>query len=89
MTDFELLSRINKYGEEVLKDIDPQKTKVSVQLDKLRPVMEDIANETGMSLEDVFIKYMDLASMQKVEMEDKFRQTMVDAGVTDLGKLSF
>ena len=54
--------RISSYAEEVLKDIDPQKTQVSVQLDALRPVMEEIAKEKGMSLEDIFILYMDLAS---------------------------
>ncbi|MCQ2498431.1 MAG: hypothetical protein MJ133_05555 [Lachnospiraceae bacterium] len=89
MTDKELLERINKYSEKVLKDIDPQTTKISVQLDKIRPVMEEIANETGMSLEDVFIKYMDLASTQKVEMNDKLKDTLNDAGVTNLGGLEF
>lgn len=89
MTDFEFLDRINKYSEEVLKDIDPQATKVSVQLDKLRPVMEELAKETGTSLEDVFIRYMDLASTQKVQMNDKLKATLEEAGVTDLGKLSF
>ena len=47
--------RISSYAEEVLKDIDPQKTQVSVQLDALRPVMEEIAKEKGMCLEDIFI----------------------------------
>ena len=51
--------RISIYAEEVLKDIDPQKTQVSVQLDALRPVMEEIAKEKNMSLEDVFILYME------------------------------
>ena len=40
--------RISSYAEEVLKDIDPQKTQVSVQLDALRPVMEEIAKEKRM-----------------------------------------
>ena len=35
--------RISAYAEEVLKDIDPQKTQVSVQLDALRPIMEEIS----------------------------------------------
>lgn len=89
MTDKEILERINKYSEQVLKDIDPQNTKISVQLDKIRPAMEEIAKETGMSLEDVFIKYMDLASTQKVEMNDKLKDTLNDAGVTNLGGLEF
>lgn len=87
MTDKEILERINAYSEEVLKDIDPQKTQVSIQLEKLKPIMQEIADEMNVPIEDIFIKYMDLASMQKVQMEDKFKQTMIDAGVTDLGKL--
>lgn len=89
MTDNEILARINAYSEEVLKDIDPQKTQVSVQLEKLKPVMQEIADEMNIPIEDIFIKYMDLASTQKVQMEDKFKQTMIDAGVTDLGKLPY
>lgn len=89
MTDNEILARINAYSEEVLKDIDPQKTQVSVQLEKLKPVMQEIADEMNVPIEDIFIKYMDLASTQKVQMEDKFKQTMIDAGVTDLGKLPY
>lgn len=68
--------RISIYAEEVLKDIDPQKTQVSVQLDALRPVMEEIAKEKSMSLEDVFILYMDLASEAGVEAEAKFQMDM-------------
>ena len=70
--------RISIYAEEVLKDIDPQKTQVSVQLDALRPVMEEIAKEKSMSLEDVFILYMDLASEACVEAEAKFQMDMED-----------
>ncbi len=70
--------RISIYAEEVLKDIDPQKTQVSVQLDALRPVMEEIAKEKNMSLEDVFILYMDLASEAGVEAEAKFQMDMED-----------
>ena len=74
--DREFLNRINKYAEEVLKDIDPQKTHVSEQLNKLRPVMEELALESCMSVEDVFIKYMDLASEQGVEAENKYREDL-------------
>ena len=70
--------RISAYADEVLKDIDPQKTQVSVQLDALRPVMEEIAKEKNMSLEDVFILYMDLASEAGVEAEAKFQMDMED-----------
>ena len=71
MTDADrtFLNRINKYAEEALKDIDPQNTHVSEQLEKLRPVMEELSKEMGLPIEDVFIKYMDLASEQGVEAE--------------------
>lgn len=88
MTDKEFLDRINKYAEEKLKDIDPQKTLVSVQLEKLKPVMREIADETGMPLEDVFIKYMDLASTQKVNMDNKLKEALDNAGVTDFTLLN-
>ena len=65
------LNRINKFAEEKLKDIDPQKTHVSEQLEKLKPVMEELAKEMNMPVEDVFIKYMDLASEQGVVAEAK------------------
>ncbi len=72
--------RISSYAEEVLKDIDPQKTQVSVQLDALRPVMEEIAKEKGMCLEDIFILYMDLASEAAVEAEAKFQAELGEEG---------
>ena len=37
----ELLTRINKYSESVLGEIDPQKVPVSAQLEALRPIMEN------------------------------------------------
>lgn len=70
--------RISAYAEEVLKDIDPQKTQVSVQLDALRPVMEEIAKEKKQSLEDIFILYMDLASEASVEAETKFQADLAE-----------
>ena len=78
MTDADrtFLNRINKYAEEALKDIDPQNTHVSEQLEKLRPVMEELSKEMGLPIEDVFIKYMDLASEQGVEAENKYREDM-------------
>ena len=74
--DREFLNRINKYAEDVLKDIDPQNTHVSEQLDRLRPVMEELSKEMGLPIEDVFIRYMDLASERSVDLERKFQSTM-------------
>ena len=53
--DREFLNRINDYANEVLGDIDPQKTQVSVQLQKLRPIMQTLAMEMQMPVEDIFI----------------------------------
>ena len=78
MTDAEqkFLDRINDFADKVLDGIDPQKTKVSFQLEKLKPVMEEIAGEEGTTVEDVFIRYMDLASERSVTVEKKFQSTM-------------
>lgn len=67
------LQRINDYAEDVLGDIDPQKTQVSVQLEKLRPIMEVIAKEENSSLEDIFIRYMDVASDFAVANQEEFQ----------------
>ena len=82
--DRDMLARINAYSESVLGEIDPQKTRVSFQLDKLKPIMQEIADEKGMTLEDVFIKYMDLASvvsakqnaMLKEELENLLKELL-------------
>lgn len=53
--------RVTTYAEKHYKDLDPKKTKSSVQLDKLMPVFQEIANESGQSVEDVLVRYMDLS----------------------------
>ena len=67
--DKNLLERINEYADRVLKDFDPQKTRVSFQLEKLKPIMEEIAKEQNKTVEEIFIKYMDLASQVTVSRE--------------------
>ena len=74
--DKNILQRINDYANEVMPDIDPQKTQVSVQLEKLKPIMQTIADELGISLEDMFIKYMDLASEMAVKREQDLQSSM-------------
>jgi hypothetical protein len=74
--DKKLLDRINEYADVVLKDFDPQKTRVSFQLEKIRPIMEEIAKEKGTSVEEIFIKYMDLASEVTASQETKFQNTI-------------
>ena len=74
--DEAFLERINAFADEVLDGIDPQKTQVGFQLEKLKPIMETIAAENGQVVEEVFIRYMDLASERSVTMERKFQSTV-------------
>ncbi|MCI7791189.1 MAG: hypothetical protein MR531_10525 [Lachnospiraceae bacterium] len=74
--DRALLNRINAFADNVLHDIDPQKTRISFQLEKLKPIMEEIAAETNSTVEDIFIKYMDLASEANVATQRKFQNTV-------------
>ncbi len=73
-----ILERINAYAENVLGDIEPQKVQVSVQLEKLRPIMAEIAAEKQMSLEDLFILYMDLQSEAACLSDQKLRAELAD-----------
>lgn len=81
--DRSFLTRINSYSETVLADIDPQNTPISFQLEKLKPVMQELASETHMTLEDVFIKYMDLASIVAAKQDQKLKEQLDEAGVND------
>ncbi len=74
--DKQMLDRINQYADVVLKDFDPQKTRVSFQLEKIKPVMEEIATEKGTTVEEIFIKYMDLASEAAADKNTKFQNTI-------------
>ena len=82
--DMEFLGKINDYAEKVLGDIDPQKTHVSEQLEKLRPIMQNLAMEYKMDVEDVFIKYMDLASEAKAMADAQFRAKYGEDDTLDL-----
>lgn len=73
-----ILERINSYAEKVMGDIDPQKVPVSMQLQKLRPVMEEIAGEMNISLEDFFIMYMDLQTEAACQSDQKLRDELQD-----------
>lgn len=74
--DKEFLDRITGYANEVCADIDPQKTQISVQLERLMPILKEIAEESGESTEDIFIRYMDLASEAMVKTEEKLKESM-------------
>ena len=81
--ELQMLDRINAYAEKVLGDIDPQKTRISYQLEKLKPVMEEIAAEKGLALEDIFIKYMDLASIVSAKENPMLKEELTENGLED------
>ena len=74
----EMLDKVNDYANEVLADINPQETRISFQLEKLKPIMEEISKEKNMAIEDVFIKYMDLASEASLQKENEFKKEFKD-----------
>lgn len=76
--DREFLNKINAYAEEVMPDIDPQKVRVSEQIDKLRPILQELAMVHKMSVEDTFIRYMDLATEAAVSRENQFQEDFKD-----------
>ncbi len=76
--DREMLTRIMNYADKVMPDIDPEKVRVSEQIDKLRPVLQQIAMEKSLPVEEVFIKYMDLATENAVEYENKMKADFGD-----------
>lgn len=81
--DKELLNRVSAYSEKVLGEVSPEQVRISEQLDKLRPVMQELASERKTSLEDIFIKYMDLASLVLARKDEKFKEDMQDFDVTE------
>lgn len=73
-----MLNRIMEYAEEVMPNIDPEKVRISEQIDKLRPILQTIAMEKAMPVEEVFIKYMDLATENALEYEQKMKADFGD-----------
>lgn len=76
--DREFLNKINAYAEEVMPNIDPQKVRISEQIEKLRPILQELAMVNKMSVEDTFIRYMDLATEAAVTRENKFQEDFKD-----------
>ncbi len=81
--DKELFIKISNYSEQAIGDTDPQKVRISEQLEKLKPIMQEIAAERGMTLEDVFIKYMDIASLVAAKKDQRFKSDMQDFGIME------
>ena len=73
-----ILKRINDYAEQVMGDIDPQKVPVSAQIEKLKPIMQEIADEKQVALEDMFILYMDIQSEASCATQQKLTEELQD-----------
>ena len=70
--DREFLNQIMDYANEVMGDVEPEKVRISEQLEKLRPILQKLAMVYKMPVEDVFNKYMDLATEAALEQNKKF-----------------
>ena len=77
--DREFLQTIMDYADEVMPDIDPQKVRISEQIDKLRPILQKLAMKHKMSVEDTFIKYMDLATEHAIKYQAEMNEQFKDA----------
>lgn len=72
----EMTERINAYAEKVLQDIDPDHTPIAVQLERLKPIMKEIAEETHKSIEEIFVIYMDTNSELGAQAEKEYQARM-------------
>ena len=76
--DRDFLREITAYAEEIMKDVDPEKVRISEQLEHLRPILQKLAMVHQTSVEEIFIKYMDLATEAAVEKNNKFNDDFRD-----------
>ena len=72
--DREFLNQINAFVEEHMANVNPEQVRISEQLDMLRPILQKLALVHAMPVEEVFMKYMDLATEAAVERERKFKE---------------
>lgn len=68
-----ILLRVNQYADQVLPEKDPSKVPIRVQLEKLKPEMEKLATEYQMTIEDIFITYMDMNTDTVAKAEAKLQ----------------
>ncbi len=68
-----ILDRVNNYADSVLPERDPSKVPIRVQLDALKPEMEKLAKEFNLSVEDIFITYMDMNTETVVKADAKLQ----------------
>lgn len=71
-----ILNRVNVYADTVLPERDPSKVPIRVQLDALKPEMEKLAEEFNVSVEDIFIAYMDMNTETVAEADAKIQEQL-------------
>lgn len=71
-----ILNRVNVYDDTVLPERDPSKVPIRVQLDALKPEMEKLAEEFNVSVEDIFIAYMDMNTETVAEADAKIQEQL-------------
>lgn len=76
--DKDLLNRISAYSARVIGEVEPGEVRISQQLEVLKPVMQEIADEKKIPLEDIFIRYMDLASLVLAKKDQQFKEDTKD-----------
>ena len=76
--DKDILNRISAYSASVIGEVEPGEVRISEQLEVLKPVMQEIADEKKIPLEDIFIRYMDLASLVLPKKDQQFKEDTKD-----------
>ena len=71
-----ILTRVNSYADEILPERDPSKVPIRVQLEALKPEMENLAQEFEVAIEDVFIAYMDMNTETSAKAEADLQERM-------------
>lgn len=71
-----MVEEIREYADEVLVEVDETKTQISVQIEMLRPKMEEMAEKYQIDVTEVFIMYMDGISEIQAEQEREFQEKL-------------
>lgn len=78
-----ILNRVNVYADSVLPERDPSKVPIRVQLDAIKPEMEKLAAEFHVSVEDIFITYMDMNTETVAEADAKVQAQLDNMDFTN------
>lgn len=73
-----MIDEIQDYADIVLKDVDKEQVPVSMQIEMLKPKMQEMSEKYNIELTDVFVIYMDGISEIQAEKEAQFQQKVQD-----------